>query len=359
MKAQLTKQKEQFHQISSDMRKQSQLLNYNENHSPSSTPVQQLTLHIQKLEKRSLQTQEEYKHAIDKYNAARLEYERKFTESCHTFQAQEEQHLKQMRSFIMTYTQLLAQLNSSRQKNFNDCQQKLNNVFTSESLLEQFILTKSTGTQRPAEVEFINPFLTNRSLSTMNSSNSELNLTAMTQLNRRRSINTDTSPEPSMLTPRSERGDANEQSKSSLNRMISSTSRIEELEANKSTKPKSGFSLFSIYSNRLKSRSAKEYNAFTATSKKAAGKQKSPPASGSVVAEDGAESFELQQQDGFSLVVKKQQLQAAMASEQIAKNVFDKQLMQIDELEDRIQSSKFSKEDEVSFRGTTGEHQVK
>lgn len=358
MKAQLTKQKEQFYQISSDMRKQSQLLNYNENHSPSSTPVQQLTLHIQKLEKRSLQTQDEYKQAIDKYNAARLEYEHKFTESCHIFQAQEEQHLKQMRSFIMTYTQLLAQLNSSRQKNFNDCQQKLNNVFTSESLLEQFILTKSTGTQRPAEVEFINPFLTNRSLNTMNSSNSELNLTAMTQLNRRRSINTDTSPEPSMLTPRSERGDASEHSKSGLNRMISSTSRIEELEANKNTKPKSGFSLFNIYSNRLKSRSAKEYN--TANSKKAFGKQKSPSAaSGRVVAEDGAESFELQQQDGFNLVVKKQQMQAAMASEQIAKNVFDKQLIQIDELEVRIQSSKLLKENEVSFQGTTGEHQIK
>ncbi len=85
-----------------------------------------------------------------------------------------------MRAFIMTYIQLVGQLNSSRQKNFNDCQQKLNNVFTSESLLEQFILTKSTGTERPVDVEFINPFLASRSLSAMDSA-SEINLAGLTR----------------------------------------------------------------------------------------------------------------------------------------------------------------------------------
>ena len=88
LKSQLIKHREQYHQISNEIEKQSQLLDYNQNNSPSSTPVQQLTLNIQKLEKKFLQIQDDYKSAIEKHNQARSEFEKRFTESCNVFQAQ-------------------------------------------------------------------------------------------------------------------------------------------------------------------------------------------------------------------------------------------------------------------------------
>ena len=183
LKAQLTKSKEQYVGISCELDKHNQLFEYNQNHSPNSTPVQQLALSIQKLEKKFLQAQEEYRQVVDKYNMARADYEVRFVKSSQVFQMQEETHLEQMRRFVLTYTQLVAQLNSSRQKNFNDCQQKLNTDYSNEILLQLLIAAKSTGRERPQDVEFMAHMLgnfNNSSFSTINS-NSELNLTTTTR----------------------------------------------------------------------------------------------------------------------------------------------------------------------------------
>jgi hypothetical protein len=109
----------------------------------------------QKLEKKCQLLKEEYQSSIDKYNTVRIEYEQRFTESCNLFQAEEELYLQKMRTYIMNYTQLLAQLNSSRQKNFSDCQQKLTNVYTNEILLQQLVLKKRTGQERLPEIQQI------------------------------------------------------------------------------------------------------------------------------------------------------------------------------------------------------------
>ena len=183
LKAQLTKSKEQYVAISCELDKHNQLFEYNQNHSPNSTPVQQLALSIQKLEKKYLQAQDEYRQVVDKYNLARADYEARFTKSSQIFQTQEETHLEQMRRFVLTYTQLVAQLNSSRQKNFNDCQQKLNADYSNDVLLQLLIGAKSTGRERPQDVEFVAHMLgncNNSSFSTINS-NSELNLTTTTR----------------------------------------------------------------------------------------------------------------------------------------------------------------------------------
>jgi len=122
---------------------------------PASSPnLGALNMH-QKLEKKCQLLKEEYQTSIDKYNTVRIEYEQRFTESCNLFQAEEELYLQKMRTYIMNYTQLLAQLNSSRQKNFSDCQQKLTNVYTNEILLQKLVLTKSTGQERLPEIQQI------------------------------------------------------------------------------------------------------------------------------------------------------------------------------------------------------------
>jgi hypothetical protein len=93
-----------------------------------------------------------------------------------------------MRRFVMSYTQLVAQLNSSRQKHFNDCQQKLNNVYTHEYLLQQLINSKGTGTERPVEIDINNLHSTSHvhdnSFSTINSNtNTDLTLATANAVN--------------------------------------------------------------------------------------------------------------------------------------------------------------------------------
>lgn len=147
----LTKTKEAYYQSYLEVEKQ-----LNEN-SLCQTPNLASQLTLQKIEKKTQIVKDDYLTSIDKYNSTRIEFEQKFNDSCNLFQLEEELHLKRMRQFIMNYTQLVAQLNSSRQKNFNDCQQKLNNVYTNDMLLQQLVLSKRTGQDKPAEALFIEP----------------------------------------------------------------------------------------------------------------------------------------------------------------------------------------------------------
>ena len=127
---------------------------------------------------------------------------------------------------------------------------------------------------------------------------------------------------------------------------------MEEVETAKSVKSK-GFSIFSIYSNRLRARSSKDYNAFT--SKKEAKKQVNIES----VLEDNGESFELKetQQDDFVDLEIKTKRQLQTANENVTKHVFGEQIKQLNELEDRSQSSKLLRDDEDNeSQGTSGEH---
>ncbi len=152
--ANLAKSKELYYQVNAELDKQTI---ESQNNQQNGSPTLAAQLLLQKVEKKFQAFKEEYILAIDKYNSVRIEYEQRYSESCNMFQLEEELHLKQMRSFIMNYTQLVAQLNSSRQKNFSDCQQSLTNVYTNEILLQQLVVTKSTGTERPPEAQLVEP----------------------------------------------------------------------------------------------------------------------------------------------------------------------------------------------------------
>lgn len=339
LKAQMMKQKENFYQISSELKKQNRLLDYNQSNSPSSTPVQHLSLIIQKLEKKCLQSEEDYKISINRYNEACNEYEQRFTESCNVFETQEKLHLRQMRIFIMNYTQLVAQLNSTRQKNFNECQQKMNNSYTSEALIEQFIFNKSNGIIRPKEVEFSNPFL-NNSTSTMNSM-SDLNLTTTTRLNtNRRSITTEASPLSSRLnfsgSVRSDSGVLN--SNSHLSGMISSAHKIEGPDIKK--RENKVFSIFE-FRNRLKPRKD-NYNTLSKREnlkKLNADEEKSLSISESKQFSlyPSLTETEKQDQNGSD----KQHTEPAIKKMSMSMNFFDEPLNeQLNELEDKIHNRK-------------------
>lgn len=108
-----------------------------------------------KLEKKMKLALDDYKSSIEKYNLIRVDFERKLADSCNQFQYAEETHLKQMRSFIDSYSRLISNINSNKQVIFNEFNLKLNEHFTVDYLIQLFIENKRTGTERPDVAQFI------------------------------------------------------------------------------------------------------------------------------------------------------------------------------------------------------------
>uniref|UniRef100_A0A1I8ND84 F-BAR domain only protein 2 n=1 Tax=Musca domestica TaxID=7370 RepID=A0A1I8ND84_MUSDO len=133
---------------------------------------------IDKMETKLRKLQEEYKVLLDKHNPIKIEFERRMTQTCKRFQEIEEVHLRQMKEFLSTYLELLqnnhdmvGQVHSDFKRQFLD--------MTVDKLLEQFVLNKYTGLEKPEmpELEFI-PLSINQQ--TLASSNARLNQPSIT-----------------------------------------------------------------------------------------------------------------------------------------------------------------------------------
>jgi hypothetical protein len=84
-----------------------------------------------------------------------VEYERKLADSCNHFQYAEETHLKQMRSFIESYSKLIASINLNKQQIYAEFSLKLSEQYTVEYLVQTFIENKRTGQERPDVAQFV------------------------------------------------------------------------------------------------------------------------------------------------------------------------------------------------------------
>lgn len=156
IKQQLKKSKEQYYQLVIELDKLKQTLEINQQQQPiNQAVILTLNTNIIKLDKKILNSMEEYKTNIEKYNQIKKEYEQKFIESCDVFQENEENHLKQMRSFIFNFLDTVGTLNQSRVKNHQTCYSKLETKHTVEHLIRKFISLKSTGQTHPRDAEFI------------------------------------------------------------------------------------------------------------------------------------------------------------------------------------------------------------
>lgn len=98
---------------------------------------------------------DDYKFVIERYNATRDDYIRQFGDSCHAFQTYEEGHINQMKAFLLTFDQSLEKLNNALQKSQSEFRSKLNNVYTTEALIGQFVEIKGTGADVPEVAEFV------------------------------------------------------------------------------------------------------------------------------------------------------------------------------------------------------------
>ncbi|CAG2113304.1 unnamed protein product, partial [Medioppia subpectinata] len=81
------------------------------------------------------------------------DYENKFGVSCLHFQQIEEQHIKQMKDFLMNYYQVLESGHTLIGQVHLEFKQNCNEL-TVNKLLEQFVTTKGTGSERPEVYHF-------------------------------------------------------------------------------------------------------------------------------------------------------------------------------------------------------------
>ncbi|XP_021707822.1 F-BAR domain only protein 2 isoform X2 [Aedes aegypti] len=120
---------------------------------------------IEKSEAKLRKQQDDYKALVEKHNIIKQEFEKKMTITCKRFQEIEEAHLKQMKEFLTSYMEivqnnfdLVGQVHSDLKRQFLE--------LTVDKLLEQFVLNKYTGLEKPEFIELDLVKLGSRSLGT-------------------------------------------------------------------------------------------------------------------------------------------------------------------------------------------------
>ncbi|KAL1401390.1 hypothetical protein pipiens_006637 [Culex pipiens pipiens] len=110
------------------------------------------TKETEKAEAKLRKQQDEYKALVEKHNIIKQEFEKKMTITCKRFQDLEEAHLKQMKEFLTSYMEIV-------QNNFDLVGQVHHDLkrqfleLTVDKLLEQFVLNKYTGLEKPEFIE--------------------------------------------------------------------------------------------------------------------------------------------------------------------------------------------------------------
>ncbi|KAK7871367.1 hypothetical protein R5R35_006074 [Gryllus longicercus] len=124
------------------------ILEYDKMRKETSSPKES-----EKAEMKLKKAQEDYKNLVEKYRTIKVEFEKRMSSACKHFQTVEELHLKQMKEFLNTYAEII-------QNNHEQIGQVLVEFkracldLTVDKLLEQFVLSKYTGLEKPGTIEF-------------------------------------------------------------------------------------------------------------------------------------------------------------------------------------------------------------
>ncbi|XP_052825916.1 F-BAR domain only protein 2 isoform X1 [Octopus bimaculoides] len=112
----------------------------------------------EKAESKFRKANDEYQNLVDKYATVRDEFEKKMSQSCDQFQKLEEEHARQMKDFIDTYSKawvnehiLLGQVHNEFRNNCDE--------MTVQKLIHTFVQAKASGKIRPGPKEFVEPDL--------------------------------------------------------------------------------------------------------------------------------------------------------------------------------------------------------
>ncbi|NXW74343.1 FCHO2 protein, partial [Hirundo rustica] len=104
---------------------------------------------IDKAELKSRKAGEALRRAVDKYNAARADFEQRMLDSAMRFQEVEEAHLRHMKGLIGSYSHSVEDTHVQIGQVHEEFKQNVENIGT-EMLLRRFAESKGTGTERPA-----------------------------------------------------------------------------------------------------------------------------------------------------------------------------------------------------------------
>lgn len=103
---------------------------------------------LEKAEIKVKKAQEDYKTIVDKYALIKEDFEKKMSISCKYFQQVEEAHLRQMKEFLNTYTEVIESNHDLIGQICLEFKRQCVEL-TIEKLLEQFVLRKYTGLEKP------------------------------------------------------------------------------------------------------------------------------------------------------------------------------------------------------------------
>ncbi|OXB52532.1 hypothetical protein ASZ78_007728 [Callipepla squamata] len=103
---------------------------------------------IDKAELKSQKAAEALRRAVDKYNAARNDFEQRMVESATRFQEVEEAHLRHMKGLIGSYSHSVEDTHVQIGQVHEEFKQNVENIGT-ETLLRRFAESKGTGRERP------------------------------------------------------------------------------------------------------------------------------------------------------------------------------------------------------------------
>ncbi|NWS61923.1 FCHO2 protein, partial [Chunga burmeisteri] len=106
---------------------------------------------IDKAELKSKKAGEVLRRAVEKYNAARADFEQRMLDSAMHFQEVEEAHLRHMKGLIGSYSHSVEDTHVQIGQVHEEFKQNVENIGT-EMLLRRFAESKGTGRERPGEV---------------------------------------------------------------------------------------------------------------------------------------------------------------------------------------------------------------
>ncbi|NXX83710.1 FCHO2 protein, partial [Urocolius indicus] len=106
---------------------------------------------IDKAELKSKKAGEALRRAVEKYNAARADFEQRMLDSAIRFQEVEEAHLRHMKGLIGSYSHSVEDTHVQIGQVHEEFKQNVENIGT-EMLLRRFAESKGTGRERPGEV---------------------------------------------------------------------------------------------------------------------------------------------------------------------------------------------------------------
>ncbi|XP_075632862.1 F-BAR domain only protein 1 isoform X3 [Balearica regulorum gibbericeps] len=108
---------------------------------------------IDKAELKSKKAGEALRRAVEKYNAARADFEQRMLDSAMRFQEVEEAHLRHMKGLIGSYSHSVEDTHVQIGQVHEEFKQNVENIGT-EMLLRRFAESKGTGRERPGALDF-------------------------------------------------------------------------------------------------------------------------------------------------------------------------------------------------------------